>query len=270
MPDADLALIIGASGGIGAAIARRLGRDGYHVVLHSRAGSVPNLRDELRAAGIASSEVAADVTDEAQVENMFNRLPSGTLRVVVNSAGSYPAREFLATRVEDWERVLGLNVIGPFLCIRSAASHMSHEGGSIINIASISAHRAAADQAPYASSKAALLALTRAAAVALAPLGIRVNAVSPGLVWRDGLDQQWPEGLTAWNQRAPFGRPVQASEIADACAFLASPAARGITGEEITVDGASGSCPTTNQSTTCGSGGSGRECAAAGPIEYLR
>jgi NAD(P)-dependent dehydrogenase (short-subunit alcohol dehydrogenase family) len=237
VPDADLALIVGASGGIGAAIARRLGRDGYHVVLHSRVGSLPGLSDELQAAGIASSEVAADITEEAQVEHMFNRLPTGTLRVVVNSAGSYPARKFLATRVEDWDRVLGLNVFGPFLCIRSAARLMSQEGGSIVNIASISAHRAAADQAPYASSKAALLALTRSAAVALGPLDIRVNAVSPGLVWRDGLDQQWPEGLTSWNQRAPFGKPVRASEVAEACAFLASPAASGITGEEITVDG---------------------------------
>lgn len=114
---------------------------------------------------------------------------------------------------------------------------MSHEGGSIVNIASISAHRASGDQAPYASSKAALLALTRSAAVAIGPLDIRVNAVSPGLVWRDGLEQQWPEGLTAWNQRAPFGKPVLASEVAEACAFLASPASSGITGEEITVDG---------------------------------
>lgn len=237
MPDTDLALIVGASGGIGTAIARRLGRDGYHVVLHSQKGSVPGLSEQLRAEGIASSEVAADITDEAQVEDMFSRLPSGTLRVVVNSAGTYPAREFLATGAGEWERMLRLNVIGPFLCIRFAARLMSQHGGSIVNITSISAHRAGGDQAPYASSKAALLALTRSAAVALAPLAIRVNAVSPGLVWRDGLDQQWPEGLTSWNQRAPFAKPIQASEVAEACAFLASPASGGITGEEITVDG---------------------------------
>lgn len=96
--------------------------------------------------------------------------------------------------------------------------------------------RYSADRRAFASSKAALLALTRSAAVALGPLDIRVNAVSPGLVWRDGLEQEWPEGLTSWNQRAPFGKPVLGSEVAEACAFLASPASSGITGEEITMD----------------------------------
>jgi 3-oxoacyl-[acyl-carrier protein] reductase len=85
VPDAELALIVGASGGIGAGIARRLGRDGYHVVLHSRVGSVPGLSEELRAAGIASSEVAVDITEDAQVEGHVYRLPSGRLQAVVTA-----------------------------------------------------------------------------------------------------------------------------------------------------------------------------------------
>jgi NAD(P)-dependent dehydrogenase (short-subunit alcohol dehydrogenase family) len=228
------ALVVGASGGVGGAVARRLGADGHHVVLHRHRGSVAELSEELRRDGVACTPTSADVTDAQQVAAMFAALPA-PLSALVICSGAYPTRPFLETDPGDWERALRLEVVAPYLCIRAAAGAMV-AGGSIVSVASLSAQRSAADQAPYASGKAALLSLTRSAALALAPRGIRVNAVSPGLVWRDGLAEQWPAGLASWEERAPLGRTVSADEVAATCAFLAGPGAAGITGQELVVD----------------------------------
>jgi 3-oxoacyl-[acyl-carrier protein] reductase len=129
-----------------------------------------------------------------------------------------------------------LNVIAPFECIRAAAVLM-RDGGSIINIASIAGHRAPPDQAAYGASKAALLSLTRTAALALGNRGIRVNAVSPGLVNRQGIETAWPDGVERWRRRSPVGELVEPMQVAELCVFLAGPAATMITGQEYVIDG---------------------------------
>jgi len=111
------------------------------------------------------------------------------------------------------------------------------DGGAVVNVASIEAERPAPQHSHYNAAKAGVLMHTRAAAFELAPLGIRVNAVSPGLIWRAGLEQQWPDGVARWKEAAPLRRLGRAEDVADACLFLASPAARWITGVNLPVDG---------------------------------
>jgi NAD(P)-dependent dehydrogenase (short-subunit alcohol dehydrogenase family) len=110
-------------------------------------------------------------------------------------------------------------------------------GGAIVNVTSIEAQSALPSHGHYAATKAAAAAHTRAAAQELGPHGIRVNAVAPGLIWREGIEQMWPEGVARWQQAAPLRRLGRSEDVADACLFLASPAARWITGASLTVDG---------------------------------
>jgi NAD(P)-dependent dehydrogenase (short-subunit alcohol dehydrogenase family) len=110
-------------------------------------------------------------------------------------------------------------------------------GGAIVNITSIEAENPAPGHSHYNAAKAGVLMHTRAAAGELARHGIRVNAVAPGLLWRDGIEQAWPEGVARWQAAAPLRRLGTAEDVADACLFLASPAARWITGASLTVDG---------------------------------
>src|SRR5690606_36155091 len=117
-------------------------------------------------------------------------------------------------------------------------------GGAVVNIASIEGRQPAPGHAHYAASKAALLMFTKAAALELGSLGIRVNAVSPGLVHREGIEEAWPEGVERWQSAAPLKRLGQPADIADAALFLASDAARWITGAELVVDGGVSTRPT--------------------------
>ncbi|RXZ50039.1 SDR family NAD(P)-dependent oxidoreductase [Agromyces binzhouensis] len=235
-------LVTGATGGLGSAIAERFAYRGASVVLHhrSRERDAERLAETLAAAhGLVADTVRCDLADERDIERMFRpESPAARATVLVNNAGAYPVAGFLDLGADDWIESFRLNVVAAYLCTRFAAPAMiAAGGGAIVNVTSISADRATPDQAPYGSSKAALRSLTRTSAVALAPHGIRVNSVSPGLVWRDGLETEWPEGLARWSDRAPIGRAVGPREIADACAFLSSPAAAGITGHDLVVDG---------------------------------
>jgi NAD(P)-dependent dehydrogenase (short-subunit alcohol dehydrogenase family) len=130
------------------------------------------------------------------------------------------------------------NVDTAFLCTQAAAAHMkSAGGGAIVNIASIAATSPGPDHSHYNSAKAAVVMLTRSAAQELGRFGIRVNAVSPGVIGREGIEEQWPEGVARWRARAPLKRRGRPDDVADACLFLASAASRWITGHDLIVDG---------------------------------
>ena len=239
MADRPIAVITGASGGIGSQLARTFAAGGHDLVLQFRRdeASVAELARELRTHGAHVETLRADLTTPEGIVDVFDRVPGGRrLAVLVNNAGAYPSLEFLDTSPRDWQDVMGLNVIAPFECIRAAAELM-RDGGSVINIASIAGHRAPPDQAAYGASKAALLSLTRTAALALGDRGIRVNAVSPGLVSRQGIETAWPEGVERWRRRSPLGTLVEPAQVAELCLFLAGPAAALITGQEYVIDG---------------------------------
>jgi 3-oxoacyl-[acyl-carrier protein] reductase len=238
MADRPVAVITGASGGIGSQLARAFAAH-HDLVLQFRRDedSVTELARELRTDGAHVEALRADLTTPDGIVDVFDHVPGGRqLAVLVNNAGAYPSRDFLDTSPRDWQDVMELNVIAPFECIRAAAVLM-RDGGSIINIASIAGHRAPPDQAAYGASKAALLSLTRTAALALGNRGIRVNAVSPGLVNRQGIETAWPDGVERWRRRSPVGELVEPMQVAELCVFLAGPAATMITGQEYVIDG---------------------------------
>jgi len=162
----------------------------------------------------------------------------GGLDVMINNAGIYPNAALLELNLDDWQSMYSANVETAMLCTQAAARHMKESGGgAIVNMASISALNPGADHSHYNSAKAAVVMFTRSAAQELGRYNIRVNAVSPGLIARPGIEEQWPDGVARWQNQAPLERLGDTQDVADSCLFLASPAARWITGHNLVVDG---------------------------------
>lgn len=237
-----VALVTGANRGIGAEIAHRLGSLGATVALNVRgdASGAQAVLDRLAAEGGAHSIVVADVASSAACERMVSEVVErhGRLDIVVNNAGI--TRDGLAVRMsdEDWETVLATNLSGAFFVSRAAAKVMMKQRfGSIVMISSVVGLVGNAGQANYAAAKAGLLGLTRSLARELAPRGIRVNAVAPGFITTDmtaALPDAVKDAALASIALKRFGEPI---DIANAVAFLASDAARYITGQVLAVDG---------------------------------
>lgn len=239
-----VALVTGSGRGLGQAIARRLAEAGATVAIHYHQ-SESGARELAEELGTAAFQ--ADLTREEEVEALFESVKSAHSRIdiVVNNAGSYPSKALLEMTLEEWDAVQAANLRSAFLCVRSAAREMiaAATGGAIVNIATIEALAPGTESSHYSTAKAGLLMLTRSAALELGPQGIRVNAVSPGLIDRPGIEVQWPEGVAAWRQAAPLGRLGQPEDVADACLFLVSPAARWISGANLVVDGGASARP---------------------------
>ncbi len=234
-------LVTGASGGLGAGIAGVFARAGASVLLHYRSDREtaerlrealpgPGRHECLKAEGADEGEVSRCIEEAARLSGV-----SG-LSVLVNNAGIYPSAPLLELDLAAWREVFESNLSSTHLFTRAAARVMKR-GASIVNIASIEALRPARGHAHYAASKAATIRYTMAAALELAPLGIRVNAISPGLVGRPGLVADWPEGYRRFVAAAAMGRVGSPEEIGQACLFLASEAAAWITGANLVVDG---------------------------------
>lgn len=237
-----IAIVTGASRGIGASIARRFAEAGARLVVHYR--SQPELAAHLASSITENGGEAVLVQSELATQSGVDELFSQTLEaygapdILINNAGRFPTRPLLDMGVAEWQEMFAANVETAFLCTQTAGRYMKeHGGGAIVNLASISALSPAAEHSHYNSSKAAVLMLTRSAAQELGRYNVRVNAVSPGLIARPGIEQQWPDGVARWSGKAPLGRLGQPDDVADACLFLASPAARWITGHNLVVDG---------------------------------
>ena len=228
------ALVTGASGNIGAGIARRLHEAGARIVAHclTNRAAAEALVAELGRGDV----VSADLARETEVERLFAGCQPD---IVINNAARQPVEALAAMSAEAWRDVLSANLDAAFLVTQAAAAHWRSRGvgGSVVNIASIEGVDPAAGHAHYATSKAGLIMFTRASALEYGGDGIRVNAVSPGLIDRAGLDDDWPEGVERWRASAPLGRLGTANDVADAVLFLSSPAARWISGANLVVDG---------------------------------
>lgn len=237
-----VALVTGASQGIGASIARRLSEAGASVTIHYRSNDTAAnaLAREMNKAGGKAIAVQGDLANTESVDALVSKTIDafGALDIAVNNAGSFPNRSLLDMTFEEWQAMYADNVETAFLGTQAAAREMKKAGGgAIVNIASIAATVPGPDHSHYNSAKAAVVMLTRSAAQELGPFGIRVNAVSPGLIARPGIEEEWPEGVARWEAKAPLARLGQPEDVADACLFLASPAARWITGHNLLVDG---------------------------------
>ncbi|MEI5098810.1 SDR family NAD(P)-dependent oxidoreductase [Streptomyces sp. PmtG] len=245
--EGKVALVTGASGLLGGGIARRFAQAGAAVVLHAYQGvdRAQDVADEISGAGGAATVVSADLREEYACRRLVEAAHAwrGRLDTLVNNAGTQPVQELAGMTAKDWRALQEANVTSAFSCTQAAVELME-AGGSVIQIASIEGHQPAPGHAHYAASKAALLMFARAAAVEYGARGVRVNSVSPGLIGRPGLEEDWPEGVARWGRAAPLGRLGRAEDVGAACVFLASEGAGWVTGVDLVVDGGVSARPT--------------------------
>ncbi len=240
----NVVVVTGAGVNIGAGIARRFAAAGADVIVNYRSsanGAQAVVRD-IEAMGQRGLAVQADVTQKSEVDKLFAQAIDtfGKVNVLVNNAGIYPLHTLMDMHENDWDAVVNANLRSAFLCTQAAAHHMKNSTGTIkaiINIASIEAENPAPMHSHYNAAKAGMAMFTRSVAAELGAYGIRVNTVSPGLIWREGLDEAWPDGVQRYKQAAPLGRLGTPEDIANACLFFASPAASWVTGATLLVDG---------------------------------
>lgn len=241
------AIVTGGAQGIGMAVAERLARDGAHVVI----ADVADDEGEAAAAEIgkygSALHVHCDVAERLDVHNLvaFTIDAFGAIDILINNAAQVVACEFLEVSEEDFDRVLAVNLKGAFLCGQAVATQMVEQvkqgrsPGSIVNMSSVNAVFAIANQVPYSVSKGGINQLTKVMALALAPHAIRVNAIGPGSIMTNIL-QSVANDSSAMDRilsRTPLGRIGDPSEIASIASFLVSEDASYITGQTIYADG---------------------------------
>jgi NAD(P)-dependent dehydrogenase (short-subunit alcohol dehydrogenase family) len=237
--DGKVAIVTGAANGIGRAIAERYGAEGALVVVNDIGmEGAERVAQAIQAAGGTALAVAADVSDAAQVDALFEATLArfGTIDVLLNNAGlTNTERHFLDADADWWNRIIAVNLSSMFLCGQRAAQIMARKGsGAIINMSSGGATRAHRGNAAYDAAKGGVEALTRAMALDLGPYGVRVNGLVPGSIDSKGMA---PEIKRARGETMPLGRVGEAAELAGPAVFLASDDARYISGHMLVVDG---------------------------------
>ncbi|MDQ0994642.1 SDR family oxidoreductase [Streptomyces sp. V3I7] len=238
-----VAIVTGADSGIGRATAVRLAADGmdvgitFHTDERGAAATADEVRGHSRRAAVAALDLthlpgAAEVIDELAAE-------LGRVDVLVNNAGTGTATPYLELDHATVQRVLDVDLVGPFLCGQRAARHMiaQGDGGRIVNVTSVHEHQPRVGAAPYCAAKGGLGLLTQVMALELAEYGITVNAVAPGEIATPMTGQEDEDVTTVTRRGIPLGRPGDAREVAAVVAFLAGPDASYVTGASWAVDG---------------------------------
>jgi NAD(P)-dependent dehydrogenase (short-subunit alcohol dehydrogenase family) len=241
--------ITGAAGGLGHSLAQSFAREGYRLFLTDKnERRLLEIIEELKSSGVVVAGAAMNLSDASAAREISERAVRayGRIDVLVNNAGISQGKSFWDLTEEDWNLVLGVNVKALFFILQTISKHMLHDGGSIINIASVAGRLPRPTLMHYGASKAAVISITRSAALALAGNKIRVNAVAPGMMDTEMLHtlrsdlQQTTAGSPAGQPDVsivPLGRIAQPQEIASAVLYLASEASAYITGQTLNVCG---------------------------------
>ncbi|MFZ2295601.1 MAG: SDR family NAD(P)-dependent oxidoreductase [Polaromonas sp.] len=229
-----IALVTGGAGGMGLATVERLARDGFAVVMVDRDEALANRETQrLQSLGLEVQCRVLDLTDEEAVRELVRSL--SPISALVNNAGIFDERKFLEVTTADFRRAYEVNLIAVATLTQEAAKTMA-DGGRIVNIAS-RAYLGAKNHPHYVASKAAVVGYTRASAMELAPRGILVNAIAPGLIDTPILRALTPERLAQQLALQPTGKAGLPEDIAQAVSFLVSPKTGFITGQVLFVDG---------------------------------
>jgi len=238
----QVALVTGASRGIGAALAKGLAAAGAEVIVAARSReALSTVAEEIRAAGGLASPELVDVADSASVDALFDRLArDGRVpNILINNAGTEQVAPALEVTDALWDRILGVNLKGAFNVARAFARTLDGEVGAIVNLCSLSSEVGIPTAVPYTASKSGLAGMTRALAVEWAPLGIRVNGLGPGYFRTEMTEpffaaEDWQQSMLA---RIPQRRFGELDDLVGAAVFLCAPAAAYVTGQILYVDG---------------------------------
>jgi 3-oxoacyl-[acyl-carrier protein] reductase len=235
-----VAIVTGASRGIGRAVAVTLAQAGAAVVAGARGEHAQAVTDEITAAGGRAIAVPVDVTDTAAIEAMVAQAASafGRIDILVNNAGITRDQLLLRLKRDDWDAVLATNLTGAFACTQAVLKTMVKQRyGRIVNISSIVGQSGNAGQTNYAASKAGIIGFSKALALEVASRNITVNVVAPGLIDTDMTRAITGAAQQDWSAKIPLGRLGTPDDIAAAVCFLASDAASYITGHVLAVNG---------------------------------
>ena len=235
-----IAIVTGASRGIGRGIATRLAKQGAHVVAAARGANAKGTADEIAAGGGKAEHIGLEMTDSAAVEgavaDVIARL--GRVDILVNNAGITKDQLMLRLKRDDWDAVIGTNLTATFVLTQLVLKQMIRQrSGRIISISSVVGQSGNAGQANYAASKAGLIGFSKAVALEVASRGITVNVVSPGLIETDMTKAMTESAHEQWVSKIPLKRLGTSDDIATAVCFLASDEASYITGQVLAVNG---------------------------------
>ncbi len=238
--DGRLALITGGGSGIGEGIARGMAKEGARVLIADVNGAAAERVAE--AIGGEASAYTLDVTDRDAADALAQSIKRdvGAISILVNNAGIIRRGKVTdpATR-QDWDTTMAVNLDGPYIMTTAFLSHLTETKGAVINIGSVQSFVALPNSAAYTTSKGGVRALTKALAIELSPLGVRVNAIGPGLIATplNAAARQNPDYMRNFQHRIPLGRLGEPADIAGPAIFLASDLARYVTGVTLPVDG---------------------------------
>jgi 3-oxoacyl-[acyl-carrier protein] reductase len=242
--DGKIALVTGSSSGIGLAVARRLGQLGAKVVVNSRSDErAGKTAESLCAEDITATAAAGDVSAPEGVARVFERAleAHGTIDILVNNAGQTIVKPAEDLTYEEWQRIIGVDLTGPFLCAQAAGRIMLAKGdGVIVNVSSMLSHISLPGRVAYAASKHGVDGITRTLGIEWGRRGVRVVSVNPGFVLTALVEGAMRSGRFSkadLEKRSPLGRVATLEEVANVVAFLVSPAASYINATTLLVDG---------------------------------